>query len=307
MFEHNIFKIILIFLAFALYTTMVALNAIAGAGLQRNLFLNSVGNISNKFNTDFTPAGWTFSLIWNVIFFWQFLWFGYVFSLICRRSESGWMYLKPNVFPVPFYLVWMLNNVLNIGWIFLWDREYLIPALVFLGAIAFTNYIVLFFSYRALYLNGDWLHSHRKVDLWLIRILAQNGIAFYTTWTTVACLLNFAVCLTYNGGISNSTSATVALAILAFELVLWFCLENFVFDKYVRYTITVYPIVILGLSGALDKNFNKSDPGQNGIFIAVLLAVACAAFAVRLVLVIWKHFKYPLYGSMSHKSSFPQS
>ncbi|KAE8601030.1 hypothetical protein XENTR_v10013503 [Xenopus tropicalis] len=217
------------------------------------------------------------------------------------------MYLKPNVFPVPFYLVWILNNVFNIGWLFLWDREYLIPALVFLGAIPFTNYIVLFISYRSLYLNGDWLQTQHKVDLWLIRILAQNGIAFYTTWTTIACLLNFSVCLTYNGGITSSTSVTVALAILAFEMVLWFCLENFLFDKYVRYTVTVYPIVILALSGALDKNFITSDPGQNGIFTAVLLAVACAAFALRLVLVIWKHVKYPLYESMSNKSSIPLS
>ncbi|KAE8601027.1 hypothetical protein XENTR_v10013503 [Xenopus tropicalis] len=307
MFEHNVYKIILIFLALAVYTLMVAFNAIAGAGLKRNIFLQSVGNISNKYNTEFTPAGWTFTLIWNVIFFWQFLWFGYVLSGLCRRSELGWMYLKPNVFPVPFYLVWILNNVFNIGWLFLWDREYLIPALVFLGAIPFTNYIVLFISYRSLYLNGDWLQTQHKVDLWLIRILAQNGIAFYTTWTTIACLLNFSVCLTYNGGITSSTSVTVALAILAFEMVLWFCLENFLFDKYVRYTVTVYPIVILALSGALDKNFITSDPGQNGIFTAVLLAVACAAFALRLVLVIWKHVKYPLYESMSNKSSIPLS
>ncbi|KAG8443920.1 hypothetical protein GDO86_009210 [Hymenochirus boettgeri] len=308
MYEHNILKIVLIVLAFALYIVTVAFNAIAGAGLQRNIFLQSVGNISNKFNTDFTPAGWTFTLIWNVIFAWQFLWFGYILSLICRRSELGWFYLKPDLFPVSFFLVWMLNNVLNIGWLFLWDREYLIPALVFLGAIAFTNYIVLFISYRAVFLNGEWLQKQHKVDLWLIRIFAQNGITFYATWTTIACLLNFAVCLTYNGGISNTTSATVALALLTFEMVLWFCLENFVFDKYVRYTITVYIVIILGLSGALHRNFDKSNPGQNGIFIAVALAVACAAFVLRLILVIWKDVKHPLYESgTSRKFSFPLS
>ncbi|KAM4770909.1 uncharacterized protein WCC33_002685 [Rhinophrynus dorsalis] len=308
MYEHNIFKIILILLSLAVYIVMVAFNGVSSSGLRNDVFIQTVGNISNKFNTDFTPSGWTFSLIWTVVFVWQFLWFGYVLSLICRRSELGWMYIKPDVFPVSFYLVWMLNNIFNIGWLFLWDREYLIPALVFLGAIAFTNYIVLFISYRSLFQHGEWLQRNRKVDLWLIRILAQNGIAFYTTWTTIACLLNFAVCLTYNGGISDRTSATVALAILAFEVVLWFCLENFLFDKYVRYTITVYIVVILGLSGALDKNFDEVSPGQNGIFIAVLLAVACTALAVRLLLVIWKHFRYPLYDSvLSHKMSEPMA
>ncbi|XP_075060002.1 uncharacterized protein LOC142144743 [Mixophyes fleayi] len=304
MYEHNIFKIIVIFLTLAVYIVMVAFNAGAGSGLMKGIFTQSVGNISNKFNTDFTPSGWTF-MIWNVIFAWQFLWLGYVLSGICRRSELGWMYSKPDLFPVYFYFVWMLNNVLNIGWLFLWDREYLIPALVFLGAIALTNYIVLYISYRALYLNGVWLCKQRKVDLWLIRIFAQNGIAVYATWTTVACLLNFAVALTYNGNIPNSTSTTVSLSILAFEVVLWFYLENFVFDKYVRYTLTVYPVVIVALSGALNKNFNKSSPDGNNIYIAVLLAVGCAVFAVRVVLVIWRHFKQPLNAAMSNKISFP--
>lgn len=40
-------------------------------------------------------------------------------------------------------------------------------------------------------------------------------------------------------------------------------------------------------------------------FAAVLLAVACAVFIVRLVLVIWRHFKQPLYTRTSSKSTFP--
>ncbi|KAM3930791.1 uncharacterized protein RB166_004262 [Leptodactylus fuscus] len=303
MYEHNVFKIILIFLTLGVYVVMVALNAGAGSGTMKGLFLQNVGNISDKFITDFTPSGWTF-MIWNVIFAWQFLWLGYVLSGICRRSDLGWMYLKPNVFPISFYIVWMLNNVLNIGWIFLWDREFLIPALVFLGAIALTNHIVLFISYRALYLHGEWFQRQKRVDLWLIRIFAQNGIAVYATWTTIACLLNFAVTLTYNGNIPNSTSTTVCLSILAFEVLLWFILENFVFDKYVRYTLTVYPVVIVAVSGALDKHFNEAAPDGNNIYLAVLLAVACALFLLRLVLVFWRHFKRPLYEGASSKTAF---
>ncbi|CAJ0951276.1 unnamed protein product [Ranitomeya imitator] len=194
-------------------------------------------------------------------------------------SELGWMYLKPDVFPVSFYLVWILNNILNVGWLFLWDRELLIPALVFLGVIALTNHIVLFISHRALHLHGEWFHRQRRVELWLIRIFAQNGIAVYATWTTIACLLNFAAALTYNGGIPNSTSTTVCLSILAFEVVLWFCLENFVLDKYVRYTLTVYPVVIVALSGALDKHFIEAAPTENNIYIGKCCILLCIKFA----------------------------
>ncbi|KAM4694881.1 uncharacterized protein O3C94_005299 isoform 1-T4 [Discoglossus pictus] len=301
--QHSILKILLISFAFGVYIFMVAMNAGAGAGSMKGTFTQVVGNISAKYNTDFTPAGWTFFL-WSVIYIWQFLWFGYVLAGFCRRSELGWMYLKPDVLPVSFYIVWILNNVLNIGWLFLWDREYLIPSLIFLAAIACTNYIVLIISYRSLFRHGNWFQRHQKVDLWLIRILVQNGIAVYATWTTIATLLNFTVVLVYNGGYTNSTSTTVSLSLLAFDLCLWFLLENFLFDKYVRYTITVYPVVIVALSGALDKNFNRSDPDYNAIFIAVLLAVACVLFLVRLVLVVWRHLKRPLYEStFSNKTS----
>ncbi|XP_069810989.1 uncharacterized protein [Dendropsophus ebraccatus] len=304
MYEHSIFKILLILLSLAVYIVMVAFNAGAGSGLMRGVFLQRVGNISDKFRTEFTPSGWTF-MIWNVIFAWQFLWYGYVLSGLCRRSELGWMYLKPDVFPISFYIVWIVNNICNIGWLFLWDREFLIPALVFLGVIALTNHIVLFISYRSLYLHGEWFDRQRRVDLWLIRIFAQNGIAVYATWTTIACLLNFAVALTYNGNIPNTTSTTVCLSILTFEVIIWFLLENFLFDKYVRYTLTVYPVVIVALSGAIDKNFSAASPDENNIFAAVLLAVACALFVLRLALVIWRHFKRPLYTRQSKKSSFP--
>ncbi|CAI9534378.1 unnamed protein product [Staurois parvus] len=183
MYEHNTFKIILIFLTVAVYIVMIAFNAGAGSGLIKGIFLQTVGNISNKYITEFTPSGWTF-MIWNVIFAWQFLWLGYVVAGICRRSELGWMYLKPDVFPVCFYFVWILNNVLNIGWLFLWDREFLIPALVFLGAIVLTNYIVLFISYRALYLNGDWFFQ-----------AAESGFMAYshfcTQWNSCICNVDY--------------------------------------------------------------------------------------------------------------------
>lgn len=48
------------------------------------LFRTTPGNISAKYSTDFTPAGWTF-LIWNVIYTWQLAWLLYALSGICRR------------------------------------------------------------------------------------------------------------------------------------------------------------------------------------------------------------------------------
>lgn len=49
-----------------------------------------------------------------------------------------------------------------------------------------------------------------------------------------------------------------------------FILENFVFEKHLRYILTVYPVVIVALSGNMTKNFNSADPSRNGIYIGKL-------------------------------------
>ncbi|XP_069777182.1 uncharacterized protein [Narcine bancroftii] len=293
--EINLWKICLLVLASVVYIITLVLNGLAGSGLESGIFLQAVGNVSNKFSTEFTPAGWTFS-IWGVIYTWQAVWLVYVCIGLCRSDTFTWM---SSVLPCSLYVTWIINNLLNIGWLFLWDREYIIPALIFLALIVFTNYVVLFLSYRGLYTRGLWMQNYRKADLWLVRILVQNGVATYATWTTVATLINFAVVLSYSAGVTMVTAGTICLSILALEVVLWFCLENFMLDKYVRYTLTIYPVVIVALSGALDKNYNATSPTRNNIYIAVLLATACVAFAARIVIVTWRHFKRPLHQSMN--------
>jgi len=46
-----------------------------------------------------------------------------------------------------------------------------------------------------------------------------------------------------------------------------FYLENFFLDKHVRYNLTIYPVVIIALTGSTCKNFSFSSPTTNNIFI----------------------------------------
>lgn len=292
---HNIPRITLIILSVVAFIICVIFNALAGPGI--GAFKNTTSAISNKYDTEITPSGWTFS-IWGVIYTWLSLMHIYILSTTCRRTAYGPMYCSPAVLPYGFYIIWILNMLLNIIWLFLWDREVMIAAFIVLALIAFTNYLMIFISSHSLKNYGAWLNKYHKVDLWCIRILVQNGIATYATWTTIATLLNFTIVLSYNAGMNKSDAATVALSILLGEAVGWFIVENFIFEKHLRYILTIYPVVIVALSGNLTKNFNAADPSRNGIFIAVLLGLACALFAIRLLLVIWRHIKRPLYRGM---------
>ncbi|KAM9068941.1 uncharacterized protein ACOB8E_014331 isoform 2-T2 [Sarcophilus harrisii] len=285
---HNKVKVFLISLSMVTFVIMVVMNGAAGSGAFKGIFQRTVGNISNKYNTDVTPAGWTF-LIWNIIYLWQLAWLGYALSGICRRNELGWFYVKPDVLPTPFYLVWILNNALNVGWLFLWDKECLSHALLVLTGLTVSNYAILFLACRGLSSHRLWLQSHHRTDLWLLRVLVQNGIALYATWTTVATLLNFAIVLIYTVGVANSTSTTVVLSILLMLLVLWFYLENFLLDKYVHYILVVYPVVMIALTGNIAQHYDPSAPSTNNIFTVVLLVVTSVMFLVRLGLVTCRH------------------
>lgn len=46
-----------------------------------------------------------------------------------------------------------------------------------------------------------------------------------------------------------------------------FLLEQLVLDRYMRYVLIVYPVVIWALSGNMAKNFHSNSPNGNGVFI----------------------------------------
>ncbi|KAJ8419161.1 hypothetical protein AAFF_G00006600 [Aldrovandia affinis] len=292
--DHNPARIAVMGLSLLLFIVTVAFNALAGIGIENGLFLESTGNISDMYDTDITPAGWTFS-IWGVIYPWLSCMLIYVFSGLCRRNAYGWMYCAPAVLPYGFFVTWIINMSLNMSWLFLFDRELMAPAVIVSALMAFTNYLIIFFSCHGLKVYGPWLNKYHKVDLWLIRILVQNGVAVYATWTTIATLLNLTIVLAYKSAVSMSDASTLSLSLLLIEVLGWFVLENFILDSHVRYILTVYPVVILALSGNMSKNFKAASPSNNGIFTAVLLSVACTLFTVRLALVVWRHRKKPYY------------
>ncbi|KAF7692819.1 uncharacterized protein si:dkey-29d8.3 [Silurus meridionalis] len=288
---HNIGRILVLLLSLLVFITALTINALAGTG--KGPFLRGTGNVSALYETEITPAGWTFS-IWGIIYTWLVLMYLYFLSWFCRRTATGWMYCSPAVLPYGFFLSWMINMLLNITWLLLWDRELMIPALICLALIAFTSYLLIFFSCVGLRTHGAWLKHNHPVDLCCIYVLVQNGIATYSTWTTIATLLNLSVVLDINS-MSPTDAATVSLSILLIEVIVWFAVENFVIEKHVRYILTVYPVIIFALSGNLNKHYDAAAPGRNAVFSAVLLALACVLFVIRVFLVIWRHRTRPLF------------
>lgn len=276
------------------YTVVALINGLAGASFGTSgLFLNSTGDISYKYYLEITPSGWTFS-IWGVIYIWEAVWIIYSIVNIFRKTEQGPLYLNPIVLSPVFFLIFTLNMCLNLAWLFLFDRQVIEVAFVCLFFIAFTLYICLFFSYRNLDRNLGTLAKYSPNDIWLIRIFVQNGISTYATWTTIATLLNLAMTIAYRSdpAIPQSTASTVALSFLLVEITVFVVFDFFFLDRYTRYTLTPYCVIVFALTGSIAKNY--TDGARNSIFTAILLAIAIALLIVKCVLCAWRHIRGPI-------------
>ncbi|XP_054479364.1 uncharacterized protein LOC129111094 [Anoplopoma fimbria] len=300
--KHNISRAIAIVLALIFFIITMVFSALAGTGIYP--FLESTGNISDEFVTQITPAGWTFT-IWSIIYIFLALVMVYALSGLFRKNAYGYVYCSPAILPYGFFVFWCLNLALNTSWLFLWDRKSMAGALVFLILITLTNYVMIFFSCHGLHNYGAWLNKYHKVDLWLHRVLVQNGIAIYATWTTIASLVNLAIVLNHDANVSQADAATVSLSVLTVLVFVWFFLENSILDKHVRYILTIYPALIWAVTGVFTENNNAADPSRNNIFTTALLAIACIMCAARIFLVTWSHIKKPFYKDFSTESMAP--
>ena len=70
--------------------------------------------------------------------------------------------------------------------------------------------------------------------------------------------------------------------VLTCEVLVYFVLENFIWERYLRTTYSVWPVVIWALSGSIDRNWD-SESG-NSIFSAVLLTLAILLFITKIAL-----------------------
>ncbi|XP_028290571.1 uncharacterized protein LOC114454358 [Gouania willdenowi] len=300
--EHNPGRLAAIVVSVIGYMISLVFNGLSVVGL--GPYYTTTGNVSAVFDTQITPSGWAFN-IWSVIYIWLTAMIIYIVAGLCRKNGYGYVYCSPAVLPYGFFISWCFNLCFNIGWLIVWDRGIMIAALVFLILVICTNYLMIFFTCHGLHVYGPWLKKYHNADLWCFRVLVQNGVMIYATWTTIATLINLTIVLTYEVKMTPEDAATISYAVLTVVLLGWFVLENLVLDKHVRYICITYLVVIWALSGNLDKNFDANSPNRNGVFIAVLLASASLLFVVRLILVIWRHIKLPLYDDVSPETMEP--
>ncbi|XP_064797952.1 uncharacterized protein LOC135517503 isoform X2 [Oncorhynchus masou masou] len=292
-------RALLMLLALVSYLIALTFNILALFGPWTGAFMQTTQYVLSKSTTHLTPDRWVLFL-WDVLNIWLIGMFIYLIHNLRRREAYTWMYTSPAVLPYGFYLSWIVNSMLNMAWLFLYDKEKMVPTLLITALQAISNCVIIMFSCCGLVVYGAWLHKYHNNDLWLIRILVQNGVALYATWWAVATFLHLTVVLDHQTPIPKTDAAIMVLVLLQLGLIGWFVIENWYLDKHVRYILTVYPVVILVLAASVA---NPATPGTHiDIMSAVILAITSVIFIVRIIMVLWKHKHQPLYGEEELRS-----
>ncbi|ELT95286.1 hypothetical protein CAPTEDRAFT_97992 [Capitella teleta] len=262
------------------------------------LFTNSTDGLAEKFylekyKLDVTPAEWTFYQA-ALIYFWQSLWLTYGVFSICRRTGDSFLYTMFPVMPPILYVVFSFSLACNVSWLLIWDKEYMEVALVFVNLMSCTLYICLVVSLRRLNEFGELLYSYDLMrEVWINRILVQNGLAMFAVWGTVAAMFNFAIVLTYRTGADQGVASTVSLSIFIIEIMVWWIFDNFVFEKYFRYLFTPYFVLLVSIAGIIAKNWDPEK--MNAIFTLLVFATVAVLTIVKITLSCWRHKHRPLY------------
>ena len=183
-------------------------------------------NLSNNI-TQITPDYRAFA-IWGPMAGYLMV---YALSFLFRLSTA---------LTVSWISLWLYTgtNAFGIIWIYVWGNGHL--------EIAFP-FLFLMWAFILAAINVETVHLYKvtyemkmstqcmkyKIDLWITRLLVVNGMCIYAAWLTMETLLNLSVVL--KNVVNGTTTGGVMLWLLFVEILVYFALENTIFDRFTRF------------------------------------------------------------------------
>jgi len=298
---HNFINLGLILSCVGTFILTAAFNGLAGSGAGvPDVFYSTVGDISDKYQLFITPAGVTFA-IWSIIYLWLAVSLLVLVITLFIKTHDGRLYLNPVIASPAVTATLSVNFILNLAWIFIWDRSYVNAKLTILASItlfliAITNILVMAFMAKNIGDNVEDFKRGAPLFWWGIAYrVILNGLGIYTTWTVIASLINLTTALVYAGEVDQREACLAALSLLVIFHCTWFVIENFVVDFYARYILTPYLVVIWASNGIrIKKMEDPLVPQDIKNYVLAILVIAILTFVARVALVIYRVIKKPI-------------
>lgn len=200
---------------------LLVLITVLGGIIIPKLNKKSIGQVSRKYQTDFIPARWIFT-IWPIIY--GSLCYGFY------KQEYDWDRTSETLFECV--------TVSNLSWVYFWTKENIV-----LSGISFIPLCISLYKLFIRNLNNK--------DLFL-----QNTLAMYLSWALVASGLNCASILKYK--MKNKNYKKIISFLLCFTQVFWAIKGNSInsFDEKKNFytNSNTYPLVGIVSYLALKQN-----------------------------------------------------
>ena len=224
---------------------VIAFNWLAATGRLGGV---DTGEISDKYSTLITPAGYAFSI-------WSLIYIGLIAFSVYQALPANIARFRPLRTPYIF------TCALNCAWLYFWHEEQIVLCFVIILALALT----------LLFINFIMREPESLADRWLVKVPFE----LYFGWVTAATLVNFAIMLKFLRVDLSSTANTV---LGVFLILLAAGLAVIVRARLAAY---VYPIAIAwALTGIAVK-----QSGQTAIVAAAAAGVvACLIASLSFVL-----------------------
>lgn len=224
----------------------IAVNVWASAA---GIFDNTVGEVSAKYETLITPAGYAFS-IWSLIYlgliaFVGFQWYEIKKNVPEIRSDAG------------LWLTWA--NVANALWLLVWLKEY-----------TSLSVFIMFFLLFALIKVALKLNMERWDAPLRIIVFVWWPITFYIGWIVLASVTNVAAYLVSIGWDSAPVTMTIVMIGVATAI--------YVFLTFTRNMRETCLVGIWGLIAVAVKHGGTHSPIFYAVFVACAVLFFVASF-----------------------------
>jgi hypothetical protein len=156
----------------------------------------------------------------------------YSYGPIFRKDKNGVYIYQLNITPPWVYLAFITSNLIQITWLFAWDREVFIAALVLYVLLSITWSIALVLSVIYLNKNEEKLRNmNMTTEILIIQHLVQASLILYASVIILFTLVNLSIVFTYRGVVTVMWSSTISLIILTSLLINWFVVDRFIIKK----------------------------------------------------------------------------
>lgn len=210
-----------------------------------NVFPTTSYKVFGLFHTNLASSLWI-TYMWILIFAWQLAWLIYGVSTIFRKSSSDYFYKYPPVMHWLIYLNFSVTNIIHLACLILWSRKLFGFATLYTAFMFISLYIAVSLSlFKLSDYQREMYYTEKTKDVWSIRILVQNGLFMYASWSFIMFLITLSVTLSYEMNISKGTVHLIITSLLLLKIISYFLVENFLMYNFCKFIFT--PWIVYGL------------------------------------------------------------